>query len=85
MQLSPVRVSETGGLVPMAVLGAHRYHVHEKAVLMISVSLGILAAAGLMPGGGAAAMSQFFFLNTGVCVFWCSLWDACSGSSKGAG
>ncbi|EFN55143.1 hypothetical protein CHLNCDRAFT_23571, partial [Chlorella variabilis] len=25
------------------------YHVHEKAVLMISVSLGILAAAGLMP------------------------------------
>jgi hypothetical protein len=39
--------------------------VHEKAVLMISVPMGVLAAAGLMPGSRAEALSDFLFLNTG--------------------
>ena len=42
---------------------ARSYHVHEKAVLMVTVPLGVLAAAGLMPDAGAAA-AQFFFLST---------------------
>ncbi|KAI3428699.1 hypothetical protein D9Q98_007523 [Chlorella vulgaris] len=43
------------------------YHVHEKAVLMISVPMGVLAAAGLMPGSRAEALSDFLFLNTVGC------------------
>lgn len=39
------------------------YHVHEKAVLMVSVPLGVLVAAGRMPGGRAAA-GDFLFLST---------------------
>jgi hypothetical protein len=38
--------------------------VHEKAILMVTVPLGVLAAAGLMPRGRAAA-GYFLFLGTG--------------------
>lgn len=41
------------------------YHVHEKAVLMVSVPLGVLAAAGRLPGG-RAALGDFLFLSTGA-------------------
>jgi hypothetical protein len=38
--------------------------VHEKAILMVTIPLAVLVAAGLMPNGRAAA-GGFFFLNTG--------------------
>ena len=40
------------------------YHVHEKAILMVSVPMAVMAAAGLMPDGRRAA-GDFLFLSTG--------------------
>ncbi|PRW44369.1 putative dolichyl pyrophosphate Glc1Man9 c2 alpha-1,3-glucosyltransferase [Chlorella sorokiniana] len=39
------------------------YHVHEKAILMVTVPLAVMAAAGLMPDGRRAA-ADFLFLST---------------------
>ncbi len=62
------------------------YHVHEKAILMVSVPMAVMAAAGLVPDGRRAA-GDFLFLSTGEPVqsgAWAVLLSArCSAADGG--